>query len=280
MTLWNTLVQFLPFEWASYEFMRNALLAVLIVTPCFGLVGTMVIGNRMAFFSDVIGHSALTGIAIGVLLGLTDVRPAMIIFAILLAIGVNILWTKTRAASDTVIGVFSAFTIALGVAILSRGGSFNKYTVFLVGDILSITPREVMYLLALLAIVLVFWYALGSYLALLSAEPLLAHGRMVTPFMVKTLFSILVAIMVMLSIRWVGLLIINSLMILPAAAARLVARNLRQYTAGAIIVSVFSGISGLFLSYYAGTSSGATIVLIAAFVYLLLFLVTIVRSTR
>jgi zinc transport system permease protein len=96
----------------------------------------------------------------------------------------------------------------------------------------------------------------------------------------KTLFSILVAIMVMLSIRWVGLLIINSLMILPAAAARLVARNLRQYTAGAIIVSVFSGISGLFLSYYAGTSSGATIVLIAAFVYLLLFLVTIVRSTR
>jgi len=270
MDLWYRAVELLPFSWVSYEFMKNALLSVVIVTPCFGLVGTMVVGNKMAFFSDVIGHSALTGIAIGVIMGFTDVRPVMIIFAIILSLAINIILEKTKASSDTVIGVFSASTVALGVALLSRGGSFSKYSVFLVGDILSVTRMEIIYLVILLAVVIMFWIFFGSYLALISVEPSLAYDRIISPFAVRTLFSILVALVVILSIRWVGLLIINSLFILPAASSRLISASLRDYFFRSMLISLLSGISGLIISFYAGSACGASIVLCSAVVYIII----------
>ena len=266
--LWYGIIELLPFSWVSYEFMKNALLAVIIITPCFGLVGTMVVGNRMAFFSDVIGHSALTGIAIGVLMGFSDVRPVMIIFAVILSVAINIILEKTKASSDTVIGVFSASTVALGVALLSRGGSFNKYSVFLIGDILSVSRMEIFYLVLLLVAVVIFWIFFGSYLALISVESSLAYDRIVSPFIVRTLFSILVALVVILSIRWVGLLIINSLFILPAASARLISGTLKEYFFRSMYISLLSGISGLIISFYTGSACGATIVLCSAAVYM------------
>lgn len=246
--------------------MRNALLAVLLVSPCFGIVGTMVVGNRMAFFSDVIGHSALTGIAIGVLIGVTDPRPVMILFAALLAVLINIFLEMTKAANDTVIGVFFAATIALGVAILSRGGSFNKFTVYLVGDILSVTPVEILFLSVMLLAVVMFWIFFGNAIALVAVDPALAYGKF-SPLMVRTAFSILVAVVVILSIRWVGILIINSLFILPAAAARIGSRTLRAYLVRSVALSVVSGVSGLILSFYTGSACGATIVLCASALY-------------
>jgi len=278
MELWYTAVGLLPFSWADYEFMKNALLSVLIVTPCFGLVGTMVVGNRMAFFSDVIGHSALTGIAIGVVLRFTDVLPVMIIFAVILSIAINVIMEKTRASSDTVIGVFSAATIALGVALLSMGGSFSKYSVYLIGDILSVTRSEILYLVLLLLCVIVFWVFFGSYLALISVEPTLAYGRIVSPFTVRTLFSVLVALVVILSIRWVGLLIINSLFILPAASARMVSDSIRKYYFRSMFFSLVSGIAGLIISFYNGSACGATIVLCSSVIYIFLFFYKKIRD--
>jgi zinc transport system permease protein len=248
--------------------MKNALLAVLIITPCFGLVGTMVVGNRMVFFSDVIGHSALTGIAIGVILGLADVRSAMIIFAVLLSILVNIILEKTKASSDTVMGVFAAITAALGIALLSRGGSFNKYSIYLIGDILSVTHNEILYLVILFVSIILFWFFFGNYLALISIEPVLVYGRFISPFVIRTFFSTLVAVIVILSIKWVGLLIINSLFILPAASSRLISHSLREYCLWSILFSTMSGVCGLIISFYAGSACGATIVICAAFIYL------------
>ena len=266
--IWYQFIDLLPFAWTNYEFMKNAFLAVVIITPCFGLVGTMVVGNRMVFFSDVIGHSALTGIAIGVILGLVDLRPAMIIFAVILSIAVNIILEKTKASSDTVMGVFAAITAALGIALLSRGGNFNKYSIYLIGDILSVTPDEIFYLAILFAAIILFWFFFGNYLALISVEPALVYGRLISPFVIRTFFSILVAVIVILSIKWVGLLIINSLFILPAASSRLISNSLREYCLWSILISAMSGICGLIISFYAGSACGATIVICAAFIYL------------
>ncbi|MCL2155949.1 MAG: metal ABC transporter permease [Leptospirales bacterium] len=265
---WYKFIDLLPFAWTNYEFMKNALLAVVIITPCFGLIGTMIVGNRMVFFSDVIGHSALTGVAIGVILGLTDLRPAMIIFAVILAIAVNIILEKTKASSDTVMGVFAALTAAIGIALLSRGGSFNKYSIYLIGDILSVTPDEIFYLAILFAAIILFWFFFGNYLALISVEPALVYGRFISPSVIRTFFSILVAVIVILSIKWVGLLIINSLFILPAASSRLISHSLREYCLWSILISAVSGICGLIISFYAGSACGATIVICAAFIYL------------
>ena len=257
----------LPFEWARYDFMKNALLATCLVTPLFALLGTMVISNRMAFFSDVLGQSALAGIAIGVIIGLANPLSAMIAFAIFIAIAFTILKNITRAAPDTVLGVFMAVTVALGVVILSRGGGFSKFTVYLIGDILAVTPAQLKLLLLLLAVVVCYWLAAGNAMSLICVNPSLARSRGLPVILIEISFAALLAVVVSSSVQMLGILIINSLLILPAAAARNVATSMRSYTAWAIGISIASGLIGLLLSYYWGTASGATIVLCAAVWY-------------
>ncbi|HTZ10863.1 MAG TPA: metal ABC transporter permease [Candidatus Margulisiibacteriota bacterium] len=265
---WYRLVNLLPFGWAHYDFMKNALLAVLLVTPCFGLLGTMVVNNRMAFFTDVLGHSALTGIAIGVILGFRDPTFPMIGLAVFLAIGINLLKDRTRASADTVLGVLFAFIVALGIVILSRAGGFVKYTSYLIGDILAVSPKQIIWFLIIAIVVLAYWHIAGNSLVLTSVNPSLARSRRINTFLIETSFTVLLALVVVISIRLVGILIINSLLVLPAAASRNFARNMHSYSLGATVISILSGVTGLIVSYYWGTASGATIVLFAAGCYL------------
>jgi len=264
---WHRLIGLLPYDWAGYSFMRNALLAVILVTPLFALLGTMVVNKRMVFFTDVLGHSALTGIAIGVLLGFSDPTLPMIILAVALAVSINLLKNVTRADMDTILGVLFAFIVALGIVILSRQGGFVKYTSYLIGDILAVTPKQTGWFFLIAAVVLVYWYVLGNAMILACVNPSLARSRKVNTFLIETGFAILLAVVVTVSIRLVGILIIGSLLVLPAAASRNFARNIHAYTMWAMAISIFSGVAGLIASYYWGTASGATIVLIAAGCY-------------
>lgn len=270
---YNLMQQLLPFEWVQYTFMLNALLAVLLVTPLFGILGTMVVNNKMAFFSDAIGHSALTGIAIGVLLGMQDPLAAMLAFAVILAVGISLVKASGTSSPDTIIGVFSSTAVALGIVILSRGGGFAKYSNFLIGDLLSISAQQIIMLLAVLVLVMVFWAGFFNQLLLVSVNPSLARSRGVNVRAVEVVFSIIMAVVVTVSIQWVGILIINSLLILPAAAARNIAVNMRQYHFLSFLIALISGISGLIFSYYWGTATGATIVLAASLFFILCYLI-------
>ena len=158
-TIYRIMEIILPFDYIQYDFMKNALLAVLIITPLFGILGTMIVNNRMAFFSDALGHSALTGMAIGVVLGIADTDVSMVLFAVLFAILLNLIRHSGLVAGDTVISVFASLSTAVGLVILSRGGNFSKYSALLVGDILSITPRELLQLLLILIVTMIFWCA-------------------------------------------------------------------------------------------------------------------------
>lgn len=262
------------FSWMQYDFMKHALLAVLFVTPLFALLGTMVVNNRMAFFSDVLGHSALTGIALGVMLGVGDPFWALLIFTIILAVAVNYFKGVTKASSDITLGVFFAMVVAAGVVILSRNGGFNRYTTYLIGDILTISGGEIKLLIGAFFMVTGYWCIFGNSLLLLSVNPSLARSRGVKVFWVETSFVIVLAIIVAISIRLVGILIINSLLILPAATSRLMARNTSKYTFYSIGISIVCGISGLIASYYWNTASGATIVLLCALMYVLVTFIT------
>lgn len=255
-------------EWTQYLFMRNAFLAVILVTPIFALLGTMVVNNRMAFFSDSLGHSAFTGIALGVVMGLRDPLISMIAFAGLIGISFCIIKKITRFSPDTIIGVFSATSIALGVVILSRGGGFSKYSSFLIGDILSITSLEIITLSLVLVLVLLYWFFFFNNLFLVSINSVLAKSRGIKVLMTEIVFVILLAVIVMVSIQWIGILVINALLILPAAAARNLALNMQSYNLLAVIISLLAGIIGLILSYYWGTAAGATIVLCNAVFFL------------
>ena len=263
----------LPFEFIDYTFMKNALLAILLITPIFAILGTMIVNNKMAFFSDALGHSALTGIAIGMLLGISNINISMIIFAVVFALLLNFIKNKTTYGADTIISVFSSIAIALGLAILAQTGSFNKYSSYLVGDILSITPSEILYLFITFIAVILFWYFMFNKLNVISINKTLAKSRGINTKLIDNIFVILIAIIVMISIRWIGILLINSLLILPAAASRNVAKSMRSYHLLSVIFSVFSGITGLILSYYWNIPTGPMIVIISGIIYFVTFVI-------
>ena len=262
----------LPFEWTEFMFMKNAFLAILLITPLFGLVGTMVVNNRMSFFSDALGHSALTGIAIGVLMGVDNSLLSMLGFALLFALGISAVTGSGISSADTIIGVFSSTGLALGVVLLSASGGFAKYSNYLIGDILTVQPEEIAMLAVLLVVVAAVWALFFNRFLLASLNADLAASKNIREGAVQKVFVVLVAVLVTVSIKWVGVLIINSLLVLPAASARNVARSMRSYHVWSICVSMFSGVSGLILSYYLGTAAGGTIVLVAAAVFFLTFL--------
>ena len=263
----------LPFEFIDYTFMKNALLAILLITPIFAILGTMIVNNKMAFFSDALGHSALTGIAIGMLLGISNINISMIIFAVVFALLLNFIKNKTTYGADTIISVFSSIAIALGLAILAQTGSFNKYSSYLVGDILSITPSEILYLFITFIAVILFWYFMFNKLNVISINKTLAKSRGINTKLIDNIFVILIAVIVMISIRWIGILLINSLLILPAAASRNVAKSMRSYHLLSVIFSVFSGITGLILSYYWNIPTGPMIVIISGIIYFVTFVI-------
>jgi zinc transport system permease protein len=269
VNLWHNLIGSLPFDWAQLEFMRLALLAVLLAAPLYAVLGCLVVNSRMAFFSEAIGHAALTGVALGTLAGLADPTPAILIFSALLALVIAWLRKSSALSSDTIIGLVMAGAVALGVVLLSRGGGFNRYTHFLIGDILTITPAELARLAVLAAVTLLIWAVLFNQLFLATLHPVLARSRGVNVWAVEALFSVVIALVVAMSIAWIGLLVINSLLILPAAAARNLARSTAAYLGFALLFSFLAGITGLIVSFYAATATGATIVLVALGLFLL-----------
>ncbi len=259
-------------ELFRYDFMIRAFAAVLIAAPLLGILGTMIVHRKMAYFSDALGHSALTGIAVGVLCGAGDTDLPMIAFAVVFAFLLNRIARAKLAARDTVISVFASCSTAVGLAILSRGGSFGKYSGILIGDILSVTKRELLYLLALFAVVLVFWAFSVNKLAAISVSDSLAKSRGIRIAFVEDLFAVLIALIVTLSIKWIGILLINALLILPAAAARNLSENMREYHAYAVLFSVFSGIAGLVASYFINIAAGPAIVIVASVIYFCTYL--------
>lgn len=265
--IYNIVEMLLPFSWVEYDFMKNALLAILIIAPLFGILGTMIVNNRMAFFSDALGHSALTGVALGTLFGIADTNVAMLIFAIFFALLLNKINRRKTVSTDTVISVFASLSMAIGLVILSRGGNFSRYSALLVGDILSIKVKEIVLLLIIFVVTIVFWLWGFNKLLAISVNESIARSKNININRMEDFFSVIIAIIVMSSVKWVGILIINALLILPAAASRNMSANVREYHLFSILISLFSGIMGLIISYYMGTAAGPTIVIIAAIIF-------------
>ena len=273
MRIWYVLIELLPFEWVTLNFMKNALLAVCLMAPLFGLLSANIVTGKMSFFSDALGHSAFTGIAIGVLCGLAAPIWCAVLLAVLFALLFSVVREKTRQSADTVIGVFSSTAVALGIFIATMGGgSFTKFNAFLIGDILSVTPKEIGLLAILLMAVGFLWVLCSNRILLTTIHPQLASSRGIATRRYEMLFTAVIAVVVTLAISWVGLLVINSLMVLPAASSRNVARNMRQYVLFSVLAALVCGIGGLLVSYAVGCSTGATISLLLALWFSVSFL--------
>lgn len=273
MNLWYSLLDWLPLPWLTLDFMKNALLAVLIMGPLFGLLSTMVVTGRMSFFSDALGHSGFTGIAVGVLCGAASPTWFAVALAVAFALLFSYVKSRTNQAAETVISVFSSTAVALGIFIATmNGSSFTKFNKYLIGDILSVTPGEIGLLAAVLLAVIVLWIFASNRLVLTAVHPQLASSRGIPVRGYETLFTVSIAVVVTLAMSWVGLMVINSLLVLPAAAARNVARNLREYHLFSVVLALIAGVAGLVTSYYLGSSTGAVISLYLAVFFAVTFL--------
>ena len=274
MSILYNIFSHLPFAWADYKFMVNALIAVVLIAPLMGILGTMAVNNRMAFFSDALGHSAFTGIALGVLLGIENELVSLIAFGVFIALLITRVKNKGNASADTVISVFSSASIAVGLLVLSRGGGFTKYSSYLVGDILSVSSAEILSLLITLVAVCIIWCFIYNKLLVISVNKELAASKGIKTALYENIFVVVVAVVVMLSIKWIGILLINSLLILPAASSRNITRNSRQYLWGSVFISLFSAVTGLLISFYADTSAGATIVTVSAVIFFITYIIS------
>ena len=277
MEMIYNMMEMLPISMFDYDFMKNAFLASILIAPLFALLGTMAVNNKMAFFSDALGHSAFTGIGLGVLLGMEDPLLAMLAFGIFLGLVITKVKSANMVSSDTVISVFSSAAMALGIVILSASGGFAKYSSYLIGDILTVGRKDLLTITIVLVVAYVLWAMLYNQLLLLSINRSLAASRGVKVMLVENIFVMMVAVAVMVSIRWVGILMINSLLILPAAAARNITTTARSYHWTATVFGLAASVIGLGISYTFGTSAGATMVLTAA---VLFFITYFIGKTR
>lgn len=258
----------------EFEFMKNAFILVLIISPLFGLLSTMIVSNKLAYFSDALGHSAYLGIGLGLILGFAsnNIIPIML-FAIIFSILLVLIKRKFNESSDTVIGIISSISIALGIIVLSSFGGMQKFSGLLVGDLLLVNKEELLPLAIIAVIVATIFMLIYKKIILISVDRALAKSRGVSPTLYEIIFMVIIAITVAMSINIIGVLLVSALFILPGAVGKLLANNLKQYLTISVITSTLSGVIGLTLSYYLSIPTGACIVVICGMVYVISTLV-------
>lgn len=264
-------LRLLPLDCLQVAFMRQALLAVLLLAPMTAALGVSVITFRMAFFSDAIGHSAFAGVAIGLLLSL-DPLFTMPAFGVLVGLCIMAVRRGSLLSADTSIGIVFSAVVAFGLAVVSRApGMSRSMTQFLYGDILTVSPAELGFLALLLPVLLVFAVVGFNRLLLVALNPVMARAHGVRVAIWQYAFAAQLSLVVMLAVRAVGVLLVTALLIVPAATARHLARTAGGMFWWAQAVALFSGVSGLLLSAqpWLGTASGATIILVSCACFLL-----------
>jgi zinc transport system permease protein len=253
----------------SEPFMQRALLAALLLGPLCAVLGVFVTARRMAFFSDTIAHGALTGVALGMWMGLADMTLPMVLFSIVIAAGILWLKEKTELLTDTIMALLLSGSVALGILILSLNkGSRGELHGYLFGDILAVDQKDVWLAGALFVVVLFGLFSFLSSLTLLTANEDLAHVCGVRVRFANSLFVLVLTVTVALSIHLLGIILVTSLLVVPAATARNVSRNLRQQIVASVIVGITGALAGTVLAYRLDVPCGPAIVLscIALFV--------------
>ena len=280
--LYALLAQLLPFDCLQARFMQQALLGMLLLAPMAAVMGIMVVNFRMAFFADAISHSAFAGVALGLIFSV-DPNWTMPAFGLLVGLGIMIMQRHTSLSSDTVIGVFFSAMVAFGLAIVSRDRSLARdLQRFLYGDILTISDGQILCLILLFSALMTFQAVSYNHLLYIGLNPTLAQAHRVRVAVHQYLFAGLLALIVMFSVQAVGVLLVTALLIVPAAAARNVARTAGSMFWWALLISLSSAVAGLLISAqdWARTATGATIIIVACGWFLLSMIVSNLRRDR
>lgn len=256
--------RFPPGDYLSYAIYVNSLFAVVLVSLVCGSVGSIVVGNRMSFFSDALAHCAFAGVALGILLALTagnmtmaEIRESrffllavMMPFGVLVGLMIAFVREKTLLSNDTVIGVFFAGAMGFGAMLLRAVTAHGYFSLenFLFGNPDTASAQDIELLLGLLVLICVFLWRLYNDMVFASFSTSLARSRRVPTRLSHYLFIVLLGIIVNLCIQIAGVLLINGLLIVPAATAANISSNMRQFFRRSVAIAVFVGIAGWWLA--------------------------------
>ncbi|AEB58755.1 metal ABC transporter permease [Ectopseudomonas mendocina] len=264
---------YLP-EALAYGFVVNALFAGLLIGPVLGGLGTLVVVKRFAFFSEAVGHAALTGVAIGILLGEPYTGPYGSLFGYCLLFGLllNYLRNRTGLSPDTLIGVFLSVSLAVGASLLLvLAGRINIHILenVLFGSVLTVNAQDLAVLTLVSLLVVALTIPMYNRFMLASFNPQLASVRGVLVKPLDYLFVMLVALVTVAAVKVIGAILVGALLVIPAAAARLLSQSLKGFFWLSVLIATFCTLLGIFLpiALELPVPSGASIIIMAGIVF-------------
>ena len=254
----------------AYEFLINAMLASLMIGPLLGLLGTLVVVKRLAFLSEAVGHSVLTGVSIGILLGEPIESPLISLFTFSIFFALLLQWIKGRSTIpyDALIGVFLSFALALGAALLlyvAKHVNAHLIEQVMFGSILVASVRDLLMLVIICSIVAFLSFRYGNHAYLVAISPDVAHSQRVNTRLHDYGFVILIALITVASVKIIGAVLVGALLLIPAASARLIAQNLKQLLILSVFFSSTASVFGVLIPMYGEwpVSAGPAITLFA-----------------
>ncbi|HQI39695.1 MAG TPA: metal ABC transporter permease [Ignavibacteriaceae bacterium] len=261
------------FEIFSIEFMQRALIAGVLVGFLSGYYGVFIVQRGLGFLGSGLAHAAFGGVALGVLLNQEPLWIA-VPFTILVAIGITWVKDKTNLGGDTTIGIFFSVSMALGVIFifLKRQYSSDAFN-YLFGSILSVTNTDII-VPAILIIITLLLFPFWKRWAYSSFDRELAQTDRIPVILDDYLLSVLISVTVVVSIKVVGIVLIAAFLVIPPAAARLISRSFSKMTLLSIITGTVTALIGLWISYYLDVPSGATIILLQAFIFFFIMIIS------
>ncbi|MFC1663075.1 metal ABC transporter permease [Patescibacteria group bacterium] len=260
-------------EILQFDFIQRSIIVGVLIGAVLALFSPLVILRRMAFFGGGLAHASLAGIAIGLAVGWQPLMIA-IVFGMLLALFMEWLERRTKLASDTIIGIFFAASMSLGVVIISLSRGFQPDLVsFLFGNILSIQSVELIITAVLSFILIVFFVYYRQQLFLLAFDADTARLTGVKVAVLEIAFRMLLAVAVIIGVKVIGIVLVSALLVLPAATAKLLTGSLKALTTWTFVISEATIVIGLLVSFVLDWPSGATIILVGTVIFLITALV-------
>ncbi len=268
----------------QYAFMQRGLAAAILVGIVCAMVVTYVVLRGMAFFGDALAHSILPGIAIGYLVSGGSQAALFwwgLVTAVLASLGIGAVSKGAKLSDDTSTGIIFAGMFALGIALISRIGSYAvDLTHFLFGNVLAVSENDLL-LTAILggavAIIILIFY---KEFMVLSFDPVLAATLRVPSRFLENLLLVLIAVTIVVSLQTVGIALMVAMLVTPAASAYLVTRHMHTMMILASGLAAASAVIGLYVSFYFAIPSGASIVLVSTFLFILIWMGKTIRLKR
>lgn len=267
------------FEPLRHPFMRTAILAAILVGITCATIGVYVVLRRMAFIGDALAHTALPGLVVAYLNGWSLFGGA-VVAGLLTALGIGWLSRREEVREDTAIGILFTGMFALGILLISTTRSFRDLTHILFGNILGVTPADLLLIAGVTVITLVALIAFHKELELASFDPTHAEVIGLRPDRLRYLLLILLSLTVVTSIQVVGVVLTSAMLVTPAAGAALVTNRLPRMMVISSLIAVVSGVAGLYISFYQNVSSGAAIVLMCTLFFGVAWIIRIVKARK